>query len=35
MKTNEDKCYLIVSTNGLPEIQIGDLSVKIVPVKKC
>ena len=28
MKTNEDKCYLIVSTNELTEIQIGDFSIK-------
>ena len=28
MKTNEDKCHLIVSTNELPEIQIGDFSIK-------
>ena len=28
MKTNEDKCNLIVSTNELIEIQIGDFSIK-------
>ena len=28
MKTNEDKCHLIVSTNELTEIQIGVLSIK-------
>ena len=28
MKTNEDKCHLIVSTNELTEIQIGDFSIK-------
>ena len=28
MKTNEDKCHLIVSTNELTEIQIGDFSMK-------
>ena len=28
MKTNEDKSHLIVSTNELTEIQIGDFSVK-------
>ena len=28
MKTNEDKCHLIVGTNELTEIQIGDFSVK-------
>ena len=28
MKTNEDKCPLIVSTNELAEIQIGDFSVQ-------
>ena len=28
MKTNEDKCNLIVSTNELTEIQIGDFSIK-------
>ena len=28
MKANEDKCRLIVSTNKLTEIQIGDLSIK-------
>ena len=28
MKTNEDKCHLIVSTNKLTEIQIGDFSIK-------
>ena len=27
MKTNEDKCHLIVSTNELTEIQIGDFSI--------
>ena len=28
MKTNEDKCHLIVSTNEFTEIQIGDFSIK-------
>ena len=28
IKTNEDKCILIVSTNELTEIQIGDFSIK-------
>ena len=28
MKTNENKCHLIVSTNELTEIQIGDFSIK-------
>ena len=28
MKTNEDKCHLIVDTNELTEIQIGDFSIK-------
>ena len=28
MKANEDKCYLIVSTNELTEIQIGDFTIK-------
>ena len=28
MKTNEDECHLIVSTNELTEIQIGDSSIK-------
>ena len=28
IKTNEDKCNLIVSTNELTEIQIGDFSIK-------
>ena len=28
MKTNEDKCHLIVSSNELTEIQIGDFSIK-------
>ena len=28
MKTNEDKCHLIVSVNEFTEIQIGDFSVK-------
>ena len=28
MKTNEDKCHLIVSTSKLIEIQIGDFSIK-------
>ena len=28
MKTNEGKCYLIVSTNELIEIQIADFSIK-------
>ena len=28
MKTSEDKCHLIVSTNELTEIQIGDFSIK-------
>ena len=28
MKANEDKCLLIVSTNELTEIQIGDFSIK-------
>ena len=32
MKTNKDKCHLIVSTN---EIQIGDFQLKIVAVKGC
>ena len=28
MKANEDKCHLIVSTNELTEIQIGDFAIK-------
>ena len=28
MKANEGKCHLIVSTNGLTKIQIGDFSFK-------
>ena len=28
MKTNKEKCHLIVSTNELTEIQIGDFSIK-------
>ena len=28
IKTNEDKCHLILSTNELTEIQIGDFSIK-------
>ena len=28
MKTNEDKCHLIVSTKEATEIQIGDFSIK-------
>ena len=28
MKANEDKCHLIVSTNELTEIQIGDFTIK-------
>ena len=28
MKTNEDKCHLIVSTNGLTEIQTGYFLIK-------
>ena len=28
MKANEDKCHLIISTNELTEIQIGDFSIK-------
>ena len=28
MKGNEDKCYLIVSTNELTEMQIGDFTIK-------
>ena len=35
MKANKDKCHLIVSTNEPTEIQIGDLQLKIVPVKSC
>ena len=35
MKTNEDKCHLIVSTNELTEIQVRDFSIKIAPVKSC
>ena len=35
MKTNEDKCHLIVSTNELTEIQKRDFSIKIAPVKSC
>ena len=34
MKTNEDKCHLIVSTNELTEIQIGDLSIKNIDSEK-
>ena len=30
METNEDKCHLILSTNELIEIQIGDFQLKIV-----
>ena len=33
IKTNEDKFHLIVSTNELTEIQIGDFQLKKVPVK--
>ena len=28
MKTNEDKCHLIVSTTEATEIQIGDYAIK-------
>ena len=28
MKANEEKCHLIVSTNKLTEIQIGDFTTK-------
>ena len=35
MKTNKDKCHLIVRTNQLTEIQIGDFSIKTVVVKSC
>ena len=28
MKTSEDKCHLIVSTNELTEIEVGDFSIK-------
>ena len=28
IKTNEDKCHLILSPNELTEIQIGDFSIK-------
>ena len=28
MKTNKDKCHLIVSANELTEIQIGEFSIK-------
>ena len=28
MKANEDKCHLIVSTNELTEIEIGDFTIK-------
>ena len=28
MKTNEDKCHLIVRTSELTEIQIGEFSIK-------
>ena len=30
MKTNEDKCHLIVSTNEVTEIQIGGFSIKYI-----
>ena len=33
IKTNEDKFHLIVSTNELTEIQIGDFQLKKVAVK--
>ena len=35
MKANEDKCYLIVSTNELTEIQIGDFTIKNSPSESC
>ena len=35
MKTNEDKCHLIISTNELPEIQIGDFSIKTRNAMRC
>ena len=34
MKTNGDKCHLIVSTNELTEIQIGDFLIKNSGSKK-
>ena len=34
MKANEDKCHLIVSTNELTEIQMGDLKIKNSASKK-
>ena len=34
MKTNEDKCHLIGSTNELTEIQIGEFSIKRSGSKK-
>ena len=34
MKTNEDKCHLIVRTNKLTEIRIGDFSIKNSASKK-
>ena len=34
MKTNEDKCHLIVSTNELTEIQIGEFSIKNSAIEK-
>ena len=35
MKINEDKCHLIISTNELPEIQIGDFSTKTRNAMRC
>ena len=35
MKTNEDKCHLIISTNELSEIQIGDFSIKTRNAMRC
>ena len=34
MKTNEDKCHLIVSSNEATEIQIGDFSIKNIENEK-
>ena len=34
MKSNEDKCHLIVSSNELTEIQIGDFSIKNIASEK-
>ena len=35
MKTNKEKCHLIVSRNELTEIQIETFQLKIVAAKSC